>query len=171
MNPVSDCVTLIKFFGGTVAHGLNSIAFVRILPPSLTVWPQASYFPFSSVQSLSRVQLCDPMDCSMPDLPVRHQFPKFTQTHVHWISDAIQPSHPLSSPSPPAFNLCQHQFFASGGQSIGISASASVLPMNIQDWFPLGWTDWLSLQSKGLSRVFCNTTEQMHQFFGAQLSL
>ena len=73
------------------------------------------------------------MDCSTPGLPVHHQLPEFTQTHVHWVSDATQPSHPLSSPSP-AFNLSQHQFFASGGQSIEISASASVLPMNIQDW-------------------------------------
>ena len=63
------------------------------------------------------------------------------------------------------------QFFASGGQSIGVSASASVLPMNIQDWFPLGCTGWISLQSKGLSRVFSNTTVQEHRFFGAQLSL
>ena len=63
------------------------------------------------------------------------------------------------------------QFFASGGQSIGASASASVLPMNIQDRFPLGWTGWISLQSKGLSRVFFNTTVQKHQFFGTQPSL
>ena len=63
------------------------------------------------------------------------------------------------------------QFFASGGQSIGVSASASVFPVNIQDWFPLGWTGWISLQSKGLSRVFSNTTVQKHQCFGAQLSL
>ena len=62
------------------------------------------------------------------------------------------------------------QFFASGGQSIGVSASASVLPMNIQDWSPLGWTGLISLQSKGLSRVYSNTTVQKHQFFGAQLS-
>ena len=63
------------------------------------------------------------------------------------------------------------QFFTSGGQSIGVSASTSVLPINIQDWFPLGWTGWISLQSKGLSRVFSNTTIQKHQFFRAQLSL
>ena len=63
------------------------------------------------------------------------------------------------------------QFFASGGQSIGVSASASVLPMNIQDWFPLGWTGWISLQSKGLTRVFSNTTVQKHQFCSTQLSL
>ena len=63
------------------------------------------------------------------------------------------------------------QLFTSGGQSIGVSASASVLPMNIQDWCPLKWTGWISLQYKGLSRVFFNTTVQKHQFFGAQLSL
>ena len=64
-----------------------------------------------------------------------------------------------------------NQFFASGGQSIGVSASTSVLPMNIQHWYPLGWTGWISLQSKGLSRVFSNTTVLKHQFFGTQLSL
>ena len=222
----------------------------------------------SSVQSLSHVQLCNPMDGSMPGLPVHHQLLEFTQTHVHWVGDAIQPSHPLSSPSPLAFNLSQHQglfqwvsslhqvatvlelqrqsfqwifrtdllqngldslwphglqhtrlpcpspspricsdscplsrwchptilssvipfsscllsfpasrsflmsqFMASGGQSIGASASVSVLPVNIQDWFPLGWTDWISLQSKGFLRVFFNTTVQKHQFFGAKPSL
>ena len=62
-----------------------------------------------SVQSLSHVRLCHPMDCSMPGLPVHHQLPEFTQTHVHWVSDAIQPSYPLSFPSPPTFNLSQHQ--------------------------------------------------------------
>ena len=68
-------------------------------------------------------------------------------------------------------SLQMRQLFASGSQSIGVSASASVLPMNIQDWFPLGWTGWVSLQSKGLSRVFSNTTVQNHQFFGTQPSL
>ena len=78
-------------------------------------------------------------------------------------------SHLQSLPTSRSFQMSQ--FFASGGQSIGVSASASVIPMNIQDWFPLGWTGWISLQSKGLSRVFSNTTVQKHQFFGAQLSL
>ena len=64
---------------------------------------------YCSVQSLSRVWLCDPMECSTPGLPVHHQLPELTQTHVHWVGDAIQPSHPLSSPSPPALNLSQHQ--------------------------------------------------------------
>ena len=119
--------------------------------------------------------LYDPMDCSMPDFPVLYHLPELAQTHIHWASDGIRSSHPLSSPFPPAFNLPQHQglfrWVISGGQSIGVSASTSVLPMNIQDWFPLGWTTWISLQSKGLSRVFCNTTVQKHQFFCTQLSL
>ena len=202
------------------------------------------------------------MNHSTPGLPVHHQLTELTQTHVHGVSDTIQPSHPMSSPSPPAFNLSQlsvfsnesvlirwprktmdtrissvqfshsvlsdslrphepqhtrppcpsptprvysnscpssqwchpaisssvvpfsscpqslpasgsfamSQLFAWGGQSIGVSVSASVLPMNTQDWSPLGWTGWISLQSKGLSRVFSNTTVQKYQFFGAQLS-
>ena len=159
------------------------------------------------------------MDCSMPGFLVHPQLPELAQTHGHWVGDAIQPFHPLSSTSPPAFKLSQHQglfqwgdsshqvakvlelylqhqsfqwifktdflydwlvgspcsprdsqesspnfttvqkrhFFTSGGQSIGVSASAFVLPMNIQDWFPLGWTGLISLQSKGLPRVFSNT--------------
>ena len=72
---------------------------------------------------------------------------------------------------PPSGSFQMSQFFTSGGQSIGVEASTSVLPMNIQDWFPSGWTGWISLQSKGLSRVFSNTTVQKHQFFSAQLSL
>ena len=122
--------------------------------------------------------LCNPVDCSTPGLPVHHQLLEFTQTHVHWVGDTIQPYYPLSSPSPPIFNISQNQglfkWVSSLHQvapSIGVSASASVLPMNIQDWFPLGWTGWISLQSKGLSRVFSNTTVQKHQFFNAHLSL
>ena len=217
-------------------------------------------YQFSSVAQ-SCLTLCDPMNRSMPGLPVHHQLPEFTQTHVHRVSDVIQPSHPLSSSSPPAPNPSQHQGlfqwvnsshelakvlifsshlwvtllllfscsvmsdsfwphelqyarlscslpipracsnscpssqwchptisysvfpfssclqsfpasgpFPMGGQNIGVSASASVLPMNIQDWFPLGLTG-LILQSKGLSRVFSNTTVQRHGFFGTQLCL
>ena len=180
------------------------------------------------------------MDYSTPGFPVLHHFLELAQTHVHWVSDAIQPSHPLSpsssclpirfrsvqfnrlvvsnslrlhglqhvkipcpSPTPGAcsnshplsqwchptisssvipFSSClqsfpasgsfpMSQFFTWGGQSTGASASASVLPVNTQDWSPLGWTGWISLQSKGLSRVFSNTTVQKHQFFSAQLSL
>ena len=215
---------------------------------------------FSSFQSLqfslvqSCVTLCNPMNRTTPGLSVHHQLPEFTQTHIHRVSDAIQPSHPLSSPSPPAPNPSQHQglfqwvnslhevakvlefqplspvqffmtpwtaahqaspsvtnsrnmlklinsvipsnhlifchpfsshlqsfpawgslpvnqLFTSGVQSIGVSVSTSVLPMNIQDWFPLQRTSWISLQSKGISRVFSNTTVQRHQFFSTQLSL
>ena len=77
-------------------------------------------------------------------------------------------SCPQSLPASGSFPMSQ--LFAWGGQSIGVSASASILPMNTQDWSPLGWTGWISLQSKGLSRVFSNSTVQKHQFFGAQLS-
>ena len=87
------------------------------------------------------------------------------------ISSSVIPfsSCPQSFPASGSFPVSQ--LFASGGQTIGVSASTSVLPMNTQDWSPLGWTGWISLQSKGLSRVFSNTTVQKHQFFGAQLSL
>ena len=136
---------------------------------------KTSSVQFSSVAQ-SCLTLCDPMNCSTPGLPVHHQLPEFTQTHIHRVSDAIQPSHPLSSPSPPAPNPSQHQsspmnqLFPWGGQSTGVSALASFLPMNTQDWSPLEWTGWISLQPKGLSRVFSNTTVQKHQFFSTQLS-
>ena len=152
-------------------------------------WTQQSdwHFHFTSLYvSISSVQftqscpnLCDLIDCSTPGFPVHHQLLDLTQTHVHHVGDAIQPSHPL--PSMPFFSCLQSflasgsfpvsQFFASGGQSTGASASASVLQMNIQDWVPLGLAGWISLQSKGLSRVFSNTTVQKHQFFSSQLSL
>ena len=90
----------------------------------------------------SCLTLCNPMDCNMPGFPVLHYLLEFAQTHTHWVSDTIEPSHPLSLPSLFAFNLFQHQ----GSQSIG--ASASVLPMNIQGWFPLGLTGLISLLSK-----------------------
>ena len=115
---------------------------------------------FSSVQSLKPVWLCDPMDCSMPDFPVLHPLSDFALTHVHWVGDAIQPSHPVdhffsclqSFPASGSFQMSQ--FFMSGHQSFGVSASASVLPMNIQRWFPLELTGLISLLSKRLSRVF-----------------
>ena len=121
--------------------------------------------------------LCDPMNHCTPGLLVHHQLPEFTQTHAHRVRDAIQPSHPLSSPFPPTLifpasgSFLMSWLFTSGGQSIGASASASVFLMNIQDWFPLGLTVLISLRSKGLSRVFSNTTAQKHQYFGVQPSL
>ena len=121
---------------------------------------------FSSVAQ-SCPTLCDQMNCSTPGLPVHHQLPESTQTHVHRVSDAIQPSHPLSSPSPTAPNLSQHQ-----GLFKWVSSPHQVTkvlefqlqhqPMNTQDWSSLGWTGWISLQSKGFSRVFSNTTVQKH---------
>ena len=113
------------------------------------------------------------MDCSMPGLTVHHQLREFTQTHVHWIVDSIQPSHPLSSPSPPALNLSQHQgLFQWAGSSYQMAkvlelCLTSALSMNIQSWFPLGLTSLVSLQSKGLSRVFFSTRIRNH---GAQPS-
>ena len=120
--------------------------------------------------------LCNPMDGSTPGSLILHCIPEFAQTQVHWVNDAIQPSHPLS-PSPPSRSFPASVFFpmnwlfASGGLSIGASASASVLPINIQGWFPLGLTSLTYLLSKGLSRVFSRTTVRKHHFFSTQLSL
>ena len=130
---------------------------------------------FSSVAQ-SCPALCDPMNRSTPGLPVHHHLPEFTQTHVYWVNDAIQPSHPLSSPSPPAPDPSQHQSLFQwvnsswGGQSTGVSALASFPPKKSQGWSPSEWTGWISLQYKGLSRVFSNTTVQKHQFFRPQPS-
>ena len=119
-----------------------------------------------------------PHGCSTPGLPVHRQLPEFypNPCPLSWwchptISSSVIlfSSCPQSFPAPGSFQMSQ--LFASGGQKIGVSASTSVLPMNTQDWFPLGWTGGISLQSKGLSRVFSNTTVQKHQFFGCQLSL
>ena len=138
------------------------------------------YIKHISVQFSSVAQscptLCDPMNRSTPGLPVHHHLPEFTQTHVHRFRDAIQPSHPWSSPSspapiPPSIRVFpMSQLFAWGGQSTGVSALASFLPKKSQSWSPSEWTGWISLQSKGLSRVFSSTTVQNHQFFGTQPS-
>ena len=120
--------------------------------------------------------LCDPMNRSMPGLPVHHQLLEFTETHVHRVSDAIQPSHPVipfcSCPQslPASESFPMSQLLAWGGQSTRVSALASFLPKKSQGWSPSEWTGWISLHSKGLSRVFFNTTVQKHQFFCAQLS-
>ena len=115
---------------------------------------------------------CDPMNCSTPGLPIHHPNPCPVSWWCHpTISSSVVPfsSCPQSFPASESFQMSQ--LFASGGQSIGVSALISVLPMNIQGRFPLGWTGLISLQSKGLSRVLSNTTVQKHRFFGAQLSL
>ena len=127
--------------------------------------------------SQSCMALCDLMDCSIPGFPAHHHLPELVQIHVHQVSNAIQSSRPLLSfssclqsfPAPVSFPVSQ--LFESGGQSIGVSASASFLPMNIQDWFPLGFTGCISLQSTRLSRIISKTTVKKHQFFGIQLSL
>ena len=133
-----------------------------------------SQFVQFSLVAQSCPTLCDPMNHSTPGLPVHHQLPEFTQTHVHqsqWchpaISSSVVPfsSCPQSLPASESFPMSQ--LFTWGGQSTGVSALASFLPKNTQDWSPL---EWISLQSKGPSRVFSNTTVQKHQFVGAQLS-
>ena len=129
----------------------------------------------SSVSQLCAT-LCDPVDCSTPGLPVHHQLPEFAQTHVHWVGDGIQPSHPLSSPSPPTFNLSQHQ-----GLLRWVSSShqvAKVLEFQLQhqsfqwtfrtDFFRINWVDLLAVQ--GTLKSLLHTTVQKHQFFGTQLS-
>ena len=145
--------------------------------PSISWQISPSYWIQFSLVAQSCQTLCDPMNCSMPGLPVHHQLLELTQIHVHRvgghpvISSSVIPffSHLQSFPASGSFQISQ--FFASGGQSIGVSASASVLPMNVQNSFPLGWTGWISLQFKGPSRVFSNIAVQKHQFFGTHLSL
>ena len=117
-------------------------------------WPKKRSVQFSSVTQ-SCPTLCDPMNCSTPGLPVHHQLPEFTETQVHRVSDAI--SHLilcrpllLLPPIPPSIRVFSNESW--GGQSTRVSALASVLAMNTQDWSPLEWTGWISLQSKGLSK-------------------
>ena len=128
---------------------------------------------FSSVTQ-SCPTLRNPMNCNTPGLPVITNSWSFSNPCPlsQWchliISSSVVPFSSRLQSSPASGSFPMSQFITSGGQSIGVSAS--VLPRNIQDWFPLGWTGWISLQSKGLSRVFSNTTVQKHQFFGTQLS-
>ena len=136
---------------------------------------ELSSVQFSSVAQ-SYPTLWDPMNCSMPGLPVHHQHPQLL--HPNSCIQLVMPSSYLILCCPllllPPFlpasgYFPMSQLFTWGVQSIGVSASASVLPMNTQDWSPLGWTGWISLQSREFARVFSNTTVQKHQFFGAQL--
>ena len=132
---------------------------------------------FSSVTQSSPT-LCEPMDCSKARLPCPSPTPRAYSNSCasSWwcnptISSSVIPFFSSLQSFPALGSFPMSQFFASSGQSIGVSASTSVLTMNIQDWSPLGWTGWISLQSKGLPRVFSNTTVQKHQFFSTQLSL
>ena len=165
---------------------------------SVLTWSWASQFTFLSLNfSISTIEtrhssqdyykdhivshsgptLCYPMDCNMPSFPVHHQLPELAQTHVHQVSDAIEPfvlCRPLlllPSIFPASGSFPVSQFFTSSGQSTGVSASASILPMNIQVWFPLELTGLISLQCKVFSQVLYSTTIQKHQLFSAQLSL
>ena len=152
------------------------------IPPSIRVFSnESTLHVLCSVQFSSVAQscptLCDPMNRSTPDLPVHHQLPEFTQTHAHRVSDAIQPSHPLLSPSPPAFSLSQHRVLSSESV-LGIrwpkywSFCFSISPSNEYSGlisFRMDWLDFLAVQVT--LRVFSNTTVQKHQFFSTQLSL
>ena len=142
--------------------------------PTVPSWTSYLIFQFSSVAQLCPT-LCDPMNWSTPGLPVHHHLSDLPKLMC---IESVRPSSHfilcrpllLLPPIPPASGpFPMSQLFALGGQSIRVSASASLLLMNTQGWFPLGWTGWI-WQSKGLSRVFSNTTVQKHQFFGAQLS-
>ena len=132
---------------------------------------------FSSVQSFSRVWLfATPWitarrpPCPSPTPGVYSNPCPSSQWCHPTISSFVVPFSSCAQSLPASGSFQMSQLFTSGGQSIGVSASASVLPMNTQGWSPLGWTGWIFLQSKGLSRVFSNTTVQKHQFFGTQLS-
>ena len=133
---------------------------------------------FSSVQSLSRVWVFATHELQQTRTPCPSPTPRIHPNPCpssRWCHPAISSSVVSFSSCPQSFQASgsfqMSQLFTSGGQSIGASASTSVPPMNTQDWSPLGWTGWISLQSKGFSRVFSNTTVQKHQFFSAQLSL
>ena len=150
----SMCLSVLRDLHGLIAHVflivVESLGCVWLFTTSCTAARQASLaFPIS----WSLIKLMS-IESVMPS------------NHLILCCPLLLP--PQSFPASGSFQTSQ--FFAWGGQSVGVSASTSVLPMNTQDWFPLGWTGWISLQSKGLSRVFSNTTVQKHQFFGAQLS-
>ena len=130
---------------------------------------------FSSVQSLSCVQLCNPINRSMPGLPITNSRSSLKLMSIESVMPSshlilCHPLHLLPPILPSIGSFPMSQLFAWGGQSTGASALASFLPKKSQGWSPTEWTGWISLQSKGLSRVFSNTTVQNHQFFGTQLS-
>ena len=141
-------------------------------------WKQKPSVQLSSVQSLSRVWLFVTLwtaacQASLPITNSQNLLKLMSIASVMLCNDHMlcRPLLLCLQSLPASGSFLMSQFFTSGGQSIGVSASASILPVNIQDWFPLGWTGWISLQSKGFSRVFSNTTVQKHQFFRAQLYL
>ena len=178
---MSETVLVSGVTGSSMCKQMLILKFCKSL--SKRVFGTWDYLPrtlkvqFSSV-ARSCPTLCNPMNCSTPGLPVPSPTPGVYPNSCplsRWchptISSSFVPfsSCPQSFPASGSFQMSQ--FFASGDQSVGVLPSMSVLPMNTQDWSPLGWTGWISLQSKGLSRVFSNTTIQKHQFCGAQLYL
>ena len=174
LRHIIEYIYLLKIFQRSKFFTTTSKAWVPVVMHALQILVSVQ---FSSVVQ-SCPTLCDPMDCSKEGFPVHHKLPELAQTHVHWVSDAIQACHPLSSPFPPVFNLSQHQ-----GLSQWVSSShqvAKVLELQLQhqsfQWtfrvdFLYDWSLLISLLSKGLSRAFSNTTVQKHQFLGTQLSL
>ena len=154
------------------------ISSIRVLLSSTeNLKPSVPFQKACCLVSQSCLTLCNPMACSTPGFPVHHQLPEFAQTHVHWVDDPTQHlilCHPillLPSIFPSIGSFPVNWFFTSGGQSNGVSASASVLPNEYSGLisFRMDWLDLLVVQ--GLSRVFSNTTVQKHQFFSALLSL
>ena len=146
---------------------------LTMISPLWTIWFFSQFSHSLVSDSLQPHELS-----SMPGLLIHHQLLEFTQTHCpfSWwchptISSSVLPFSSCLQSFPASGSFQMTQLFISGGQSIGVSALTSVLQMNIQDWSPLGWTGWISLKSKGLSRVFSDTTVQKHQFFSAQFSL
>ena len=163
-------------FCGLTACGIS------VLPPEMNSHPlyrKCWVLTMTAVvQSLSCAQLFATPWTEVHQASLSFTISKFAQTHVHWVRDAIQPSHPLLPPFssclqslPASGSFPRSRLFASGGQSFGASAAASVLTMNIQGWFPLGLTHLISLLSKGVSKVFSSTTIKRHRFFNAQPSL
>ena len=159
---------------------LRVFQYIQALPKDPLAHPTSLHsVQFISVTQ-SRPVLCDPMDCSMSDFPVHHQLPEPSQTHSYCVGDAIQPSHPLSPPSPPTFNLSQHQGLFQWVSSCIMwpkywSFSFSTSPSNEYSGlisFRIDWLDLLAVQVLQKScRLFFNTTVQKHQFFSTQLSL
>ena len=155
MGPLVHCAGYIQ--NSMTAPSRTLIQFSSVTQSCLTLRPHG-------------LQLAKP-PCPSPAPGVSPNSCPLSWWYHPTISSSVVPSSSCLQSFPASGSFQMSQLFASGGQSIGVSASTSVLPMNIQDWFPLGWTDWISLQSKGLSRVFSNTTVQKHQFFCAQFSL
>ena len=176
-----------EYWSGLTFPPLGDLPHSGIKPRSLALQadsllsepPDYRYFG-ASVSSVTQscLTLCDPVTRSTPRPPCLsptpgvHPNPCLLCQWCHpTISSSVVPFFSSLRSFPATWSFPMRQLFASGGQSIGVSASTSAFLMNTQDWFPLGWTGWISLQSKGLSKVFSNTTVQNHEFFGAQLSL